>query len=183
MARIWRVDPAEATGEVKELLDGVQDRLGMTPNMMKIMARSPAALRGYLSLSVALAGGMLDAKFREQIALAVAQVNNCEYCLSRHAAIARRMGLSEAEIAASRRSCSDDAKKRAGLKFATELVVLRGRIGDERVCSVRAAGYSDAEIVEVVANVALNIFANYLNQVAETEVDFPRVSTALDHHW
>jgi uncharacterized peroxidase-related enzyme len=181
MARIRHVDPTKAAGEVKELLDGVQQRLGMTPNMMKIMARSPAVLRGYLSFSVALADGRLGAEFREQIALAVAQVNNSEYCLSRHAAIARRMGLSEAEIAANRRSWSQDGKKRAGLNFAAELVVLRGRMNDERLHRVRAAGYSDAEIVEVVANVALNIFANYLNQVAGTESDFPKVSTALDY--
>jgi AhpD family alkylhydroperoxidase len=108
MARIQLVDPANATGEVKEMLVGAQERLGMTPNIMKTMATSPRVLGGYLSFSNALAGARLSTKCRELIALAVAQANNCEYSLSLHTAIARRLGLSEAEVADSRRALSDD---------------------------------------------------------------------------
>jgi AhpD family alkylhydroperoxidase len=176
---IRHVKPTKATGRAKELLEGVQERLGMTPNMMKVMAASPVVLGGYLSFRSALASGTLDARFREQIALAVAQVNSSEYCLSLHTAVAKRMGLSEGEIAASRQSRSEDGKKDAGLKFASQMVILRGQVGDEAGRGLRAAGYSDAEIVELVANVTLAIFANYFNHVAGTEVDFPKVSTTV----
>jgi AhpD family alkylhydroperoxidase len=176
MARIRQVDPAEASGQAKTLLGGVQERLGMTPNMMKIMAVSPAVLGGYLSFRTALADATLDARFRLQIALAVAQANDSEYCLARYTAVARRMGLSEAEIDASRRFWSEDVKKDAGLKFARALVVFRGRISDQSIRGMRVAGYSDAEIIEVVANVALEIFSNYFNEVAGTEPDSPNMS-------
>ena len=171
MARIWRPDPRELTGEARELLEGVQQRLGMTPNMMKVMAASPAVLRAYLGFSVALAEGTLTARFREMIALLVAQGNNCQYCLSRHAAIARRMGLSESDIWGSQQSHSDDIKEDAGLKFARDLVALRGQVNDEAARSLRAAGYNDAGILEIVANVALNIFSTYFNHVVGTDLD------------
>jgi AhpD family alkylhydroperoxidase len=143
----------------------------MTPNMMKFLAASPAALGGYLSLSVALASGTLEPKCREQIGLAVAQANNSDYCLSRHTANARKIGMTESEIADARQSRSDNPKTDAGLKFAIKLVIFRGQVKDADVARVRAAGYSDAEIVEVVANVALDIFSNYFNHVAEPEVE------------
>lgn len=170
MAGTRRAGPDKAGGEAEALLAGVpagvQERLGMTPNMMKVMAASPAALGGYLSLSVALASGTLDPKFREQMALAVAQANNSDYHLSRHTVNAKRMGLTDAEIAAARQSRSDDPKIDAGLKFAMRLVIFRGQVNNADLAGVRAAGYSDAEIVEVVANVALFIFSNYFDHVA-----------------
>jgi AhpD family alkylhydroperoxidase len=179
VARIRHVDQDKATSEAKTLLDGVQDRLGMTPNMMKVMAASPAVLGGYLSLSAALAGGTLDKRFRQQIALAVAQANNSRYGLSLQTAIAKRMGMNDAEILASRQSRSDDAKQDAGLKFVTQLVTLQGQVSEEAVRRVRAAGYSDAEMAEIVANVALTLFTNYFNHVAGTEEqDHPKVSPA-----
>ena len=179
MTRIGQVDPTQAKGEAKRLLDGVQERLGMTPNMMKVMAASPAALNGYLSLGVALSGGTLSAMFREQIALAVAQANLSEYYLSRHTEIAKKMGMSDNEITASREARSDDGKCDVGLKFVSQLVILRGRVGDLAVQRLRAAGFCDAEIAEIVANVALCIFANYFNDAAGTEPDFPKVSVEL----
>lgn len=170
------VDPA---GHAKQLLDGVRKSFGMTPNMMKVMASSPAALGGYLNFSAALAGGVLDAKFREQIALAVAQANDSEYSLYHHAALAKSAGMSEEEIESSRRSRSEDAKRDAGLKFVLQLVVFRGKVDEKTMRRVRAAGYTDAEIIEVVANVGLEIFADYFNHVAAPEPDFPAVPTAL----
>ena len=180
MPRITAIDPANATGKAKQLLDAVKAKLGLTPNLMKTLATSPAALEGYLNFNGALAGGGLDAKFREEIALAVAQANSCEYCLAAHAALGSLAGLQADEIVASRSSRSSDAKRDAGLKFAQAIVVQRGGVSDAAVSKVRAAGFSDGEITEIVANVALNIYTNYINHVAQTSVDFPRVELSLE---
>ena len=179
MQRITAVDPAVATGKTKKLLDGVQAKLGMTPNLMKTLASAPAALEAYLNFGAALGSGILDAKFREQISIAVAQANSCEYCLSAHTAIGAMVGLTPQEIASSRESHAEDAKRDAGLRFAQTIVVQRGEVSDAAMAKVRGAGYSDGEITEIVANVSVNIFTNYFNLVAQTEVDFPRVPVAL----
>jgi len=179
MQRINVIDPAEATGKTKKLLDGVQAKLGMTPNLMKTLASAPAALEAYLNFGAALGTGNLDAKFREQIAIAVAQANSCEYCLSAHATIGKMVGLTPEEITASRDSHSEDAKRKAGLQLAQAIVVQRGEVSDAALTSARTAGYTDGEITEIVANVAVNIFTNYFNLVARTEVDFPRVQLSM----
>ena len=179
MQRINSINPGQATDKAKKLLDGVQSALGMTPNLMRTLANSPAALEAYLRFDAALGTGVLDRKFREQIALAVAQANSCEYCLSAHSAIGASIGLTDDEMAASRASHAADAKRDAGLQFAQSVVVQRGEVSNAAVELVRKAGYSDAEITEIVANVAVNIFTNYFNQIAQTEVDFPRVPVAL----
>lgn len=179
MQRLAAINPAEAVGKAKQLLDGVQAKIGMTPNLMKTLAAGPAALEAYLNMSAALATGGLDAKLREQIALTVAQANSCEYCLSAHSAIGKMVGLKPEEIAASREAHSADAKRQAGLQFAQAVVVERGEVSDEALARVRAAGYTDGEITEIVGNVAMNIFTNYFNHVARTIVDFPPVSVAL----
>ena len=179
MPRLNSIDPKEATGKAKELLDGVKAKIGMVPNLMRTFANSPAALEGYLNFSGALGGGLLDAKLREQIALTVADANSCEYCLSAHTAIGKMVGLNETELVASRRAASSDAKTEAALKFAHQLVVKRGEVLNSEIADVRAAGYNDGEITEIVANVALNIFTNYFNHVAQTVIDFPKVSLAV----
>ena len=179
MPRIQPVDPATATGRTRQLLDIVHKNLGLVPNLMKTLANAPAALEGYLNLNAALSGGTLGAQFREQIALAVAQANSCEYCLSAHTALGGMVGLTAQEIASSRSSSSTDRRRDAGLKFAQAIVVQRGEVSDAALASVRAAGYTDGEIVEIVVNVVLNILTNYFNHVAGTEVDFPRVDLAL----
>lgn len=176
MTRLKPVDAATAEGKTKELLDAVRKKLGRTPNLLLTLANSPAALESYLNFSGALAGGLLDAKLREQIAIATAEANSCEYCLSAHTAIGKMVGLSEDDLAASRQSKSSDAKAEAALKFAHQIVVSRGDVSDQEVERVRNAGYSDGEITEIIANVALNIFTNYFNHIAGTEIDFPRVS-------
>ena len=178
MPRLNAIDPKEATGKAKELLDGVKAKLGIVPNLMRTFANSPAALKGYLSFSGALGDGLLKAKVREQIALAVADANNCEYCLSAHTAIGKMMGLNDSEIVSSRQASSGDAKTDAALKFAHQIVVKRGEVLNSEIETVRNAGFSDGEITEIVANVALNIFTNYFNHVAQTVVDFPKVSLA-----
>lgn len=123
--------------------------------------------------------GDLDAKLREQIALTVAQANSCEYCLSAHSAIGGMVGLKPEEIAASREAHSHDARREAGLQFAQTVVVSRGEVSDDALARVRGAGYTDGEITEIVAIVAVNIFTNYFNHVARTDVDFPRVTVTL----
>jgi uncharacterized peroxidase-related enzyme len=176
MTRIKTVDPGAAGKRTAELLASVQKALGMTPNMMKTMAHSTVVLDGYLSFSGSLGRGALDAKFREQIALAVAEANGCDYCLSAHTAIGNIVGLGAGELAAARQATGADAHASAGLKFAQEIVRRRGQVSDDSLAEVRRAGYSDGEIAEIVANVALNVFTNYFNAVAGTEVDFPRVT-------
>ena len=180
MQRIAAINPTEATGKTKQLLDAVQAKLGMTPNLMKTLAAAPAALEAYLNFGAALTTGHLDAKLREQIALTVAQANSCEYCLSAHTAIGTMVGLKPEDIAASREARSADAKRAAGLQFAQALVVQRGEVTDSAIAQVKEAGYSEGDIAEIVANVAINIFTNYFNHVARTDVDFPKVSVLLE---
>lgn len=175
MNRITQVDPAGASGKTKQLFDGVQAKLGAVPNLFRVLGNSPAALEGYLNLSGALAGGAFNAKVREQIALAVAEGNLCSYCLSAHTFIGGKAGLSERDIAEARKSTAANVKTDAILKLALSIVVQRGEVSDGALKSARAAGVTDAEIVETVANVAVNIFTNYLNHVARTVVDFPEV--------
>jgi len=176
MPRLNAIDPTTATGKAKDLLDGVQKKLGMTPNMMRTMANSPAVLEGYLNFGAALGTGRLSAKLREQIALTVAEANGCDYCLSIHAAISKKVGLGADELAASRHATSSDPKTEAALSFAREIVVNRGEVGSAQFARIHEAGYGAGEIAEVIANVAINVFTNYFNLVAQTEVDFPKVS-------
>ena len=179
MQRISAINPATAGGKAKQLLDGVQAKLGMTPQMMKTMAVAPATLEAYLNFGATLATGTLDAKFREQIALTVAQANSCAYCLAAHSALGKMVGLSAEDIRSSREAHARAAKRNAGLRFAQALVIERGDVSDQTVAAVKAAGYSEGEIAEIVANVAINIFTNYFNHVARTEVDFPKVAVEL----
>ena len=179
MQRINQIDPTTATGKQKELLDAVKAKVGRVPNLMKTFATSPAALEAYLSFSGALGDGLLNAKLREQIALTVAEANACEYCLSAHTAIGKMVGLNESEIVSGRRASSADSTTNAALTFAHQIVVKRGQVDDADVAGVRAAGFGDGEITEIVSNVALNIFTNYFNHVAQTVVDFPKVSLAV----
>ena len=179
MPRIAPIDPARAMGKTKHLLDEVRSTLGVTPNLVKTFAHSPAALEAYLKFSTDLSQGMLSTQFREQIALAVAQANSCAYCLSAHTALGSDVGLSPEEIEASRACRSADEKEHAGLQLAQAIVIQRGEISAAIIEKARKAGYTDGEIVEIVSNVALNILTNYINHVARTEVDFPGVKVAL----
>lgn len=171
------IDAAPAAA--KPLLEAVNKQLGFVPNLFRVVANSPAALEGYLGMSGALAKGTLPAQTRERIALAVAQINGCNYCLSAHSELGRRFAkLSEAEIAANRQGGSLDPKADAAVRFAARVARERGHVSDADVQFVRMAGYDDAQIVEIVQHVALNTWTNYLNEVAKTEIDFP-VAQAL----
>jgi uncharacterized peroxidase-related enzyme len=179
MSRINALNPAEATGKARQLLDGVQANLGLTPNMMRVMASSPAVLEAYLNFSGALAGGSLSPQVREQIALAVGEANLCSYCLSAHTAIGGKLGLKPDAIAQARNASASDAKANAILKLARSIVVKRGEITDEEFQGARKAGLADGEIAEVVANVAVNIFTNYFNNIVQTDIDFPKVEPGM----
>lgn len=174
MSRINPVSP-DATGKAKQLLDAIHVKLGRTPNMMKVMAQSPAALEGLLSLTEALAGGELKPELREQIAIAVSQSNGCEYCLSAHTTIGKMRGLSPEELASARQAHSADPKSDAALQFVQAIVSEQGRVTDADLAAIRQAGYTDGEITEMVANVALMIFTNYFNNLAQTKLDWPLV--------
>jgi uncharacterized peroxidase-related enzyme len=176
MSRLPAIRTEEAPGKAKQLLEGVQAKLGITPNMMRVMANSPAVLQGYLGFSAALASGALDPKLREELALEVAEQNACGYCLSAHTALGKMAGLTEAELEGAREGRSDSAKTRAALEFARTVVAKQGRTNDADVETVRRAGFSDGEIAEIIAHVALNVFTNYFNNTADVEIDFPKVA-------
>jgi uncharacterized peroxidase-related enzyme len=175
MARIRPVDPAIARGKAADLLAGVARTLGSVPNLMRGLAHSPAALQAYLGFNAALAGGKLSARVREQIALAVAGANSCEYCAAAHAFLGGRLGVGAQEAQANLAGSSSDPDVEAVLEFARQVVARRGWVDDADVDRLRDAGYGDAELVEIIATVAINIFTNYFNHAARTEVDFPRV--------
>lgn len=176
MPRLSAIQPDKATGKAKELLHAVQAKLSITPNMTRVMANSAAVLEAYLSFSSALAGGLLNANLREQIALEVGEQNSCQYCVSAHTAIGRMTGLSDAEIEAAREAKSNAAKSTAALALARQIVAKQGRATQADVDAVRNAGFTDGEIAEIIANVALNIFTNYFNNTADVEVDFPKIA-------
>jgi uncharacterized peroxidase-related enzyme len=182
MSRIHQIVPESATGKARELLDAVKGKLGLVPNMTRAMANAPAVLEGYLSLSGALGKGALSAKDRERIALAVGQANGCEYCLAAHSTIGKMVGLTADQILDSRRGTSVESKSAAIVQFARQVLDKQGRLSDADLADARIAGLDDAAIAEVVGNVALNIFTNYFNHVAATDIDFPKAEPIVDHH-
>jgi uncharacterized peroxidase-related enzyme len=179
MPRLNPVDPAQADIRAKPMLDAVHRKLGMTPNMMKTMATSPAVLKGYLDLAGALGDASIPPRTQELIALAVAETNGCDYCLSAHTAIGGLFKIPAAELDAARDAANADPKTAAFLRFARIVVETRGKVADVDVAALRAAGATDAQVAEVVAIAALNVFTNLFNNVAATEVDFPRVLPRL----
>jgi len=176
MSRISQINPDTGRDPpgARALLDAVKDKLGLVPNMTRAMANAPAVLDGYLQFSGALGKGTLSARAREQIALAVAQANGCDYCLAAHSAVGKMVGLTAEQIQDSRRGNAVDAKTDALIRFARRVVDTRGRVSDGDIDEVRDAGFDDGVIAEVVADVALHVFTNYFNNVAETDIDFPK---------
>ncbi|MBS0254794.1 MAG: peroxidase-related enzyme [Proteobacteria bacterium] len=168
---------AEAPQPAQPLLEAVNKQLGSVPNLFRLVATSPQALEGYLGMSGALAKGALPAATRERIALAVAQINGCDYCLSAHTFLGKNLAkLDDAEITANRHGASNDPKADAAVRFAAKVAQSRGHIADTDFAAVQQAGYSDAQIIEIVQHVALNVWTNTFNNVFQTEVDFPAVT-------
>jgi len=161
----------------RPLLNAVHAQLGSVPNIFRMVATSPAALEGYLSLSGALAKGELPAPTRERIALAVAEINGCNYCLSAHTYLGKNLAkLDDTEMTVNRSGGSNDPKADAAVRFAASVTRQHGHVSDAELRTVKAAGYSDAQVIEIVLHVALNTWTNYVNGVAGTEIDFPVVT-------
>jgi uncharacterized peroxidase-related enzyme len=175
MSRISTPATIEAApAAARPLLEAVKKQLGSVPNLFRLVANSPAALEGYVSMHGALGKGALPAPTRERIALAVAEINSCRYCLAAHTYLARNVArLDDAEVAANRAGGSHDAKADAAVRFATAVARERGHVRADDLTAVRAAGYDDAQIIEIVQHVALNTWTNYVNEVAQTDIDFP----------
>jgi uncharacterized peroxidase-related enzyme len=167
---------ADAPLASQPLLEAVQRQLGVVPNLFRLVSTSPAALEGYLGLSGALAKGKLPAPTRERIALAVAEINGCDYCLAAHSYLGKTLAeLDDAEIIANRKGASNDPKADAAVRFAASVARERGHVGEQALREVQLAGYEDAQIIEIVQHVALNTWTNYINSVGMTEIDFPLV--------
>jgi uncharacterized peroxidase-related enzyme len=179
MSRIPTPASIEAAPEKSQpLLEAVQKQLGIVPNMFRAIGNSPAALEGYLGLNAALAKGALEAPTRERIALAIAEFNACDYCLSAHTYLGKnRSKLSDTEIAANRDGGSTDTKADAAVRFAVKVAETRGHPSEADVQAVKQAGYTDAQVMEIVLHVALNTLTNYVNETIKTEIDFPVVTT------
>lgn len=175
MSRVPLLTTADAPADSRSLLQQIHHTFGATPNMFKAVSNSPAALQSMWSAFGALGGGSLPAKLGEQIAVAVADRNRCEYCLAAHTALGRKAGASAEEMSAAQAGHSNDAKTAAALEFALKLVDHRGQLADSDVQRLRAAGFADGEIVEILAHVALNLFTNYVNVAFDVPVDFPAV--------
>jgi uncharacterized peroxidase-related enzyme len=175
MSRIALVNPAQTTPDRQALLDQVTQAFGATPNMFKAVANSPAALRSMWGAFGALGGGRIDAQLGEQIAVAVADRNACEYCLAAHTALGRKAGLTAAQLQSAQMGESADARTAAALRFALKLVNERGQVSDADVQALRQAGFDEEHIVEILAHVALNLFTNYVNVAFDVPVDFAPV--------
>jgi uncharacterized peroxidase-related enzyme len=166
----------DAPAAARPLLEAVAKQLGSVPNMFRAISLSPQALTGYLDLSGALGHGALPAATRERIALAVAEVNGCSYCLSAHTYLGRNLAkLNDAEITANRNGASNDPKADAAVRFAAKVARTRGQVNDADFAAVKEAGYTDAQVIEIVQHVALNTFTNLFNEVFQTDIDFPVV--------
>jgi len=175
MSRVQLLDPATLSGDRKQVLDQIQSAFGATPAMFRAVANSSAALRSMWASFGALGGGAIPARLAEQIAVAVADRNRCEYCLAAHTALGRKAGATAQEMAAAQAGESNDPRTAAALRFALKLVEDRGQVGDADVAALRAAGFDDGQVVEILAHVALNLFTNYMNVAFDVPVDFPAV--------
>jgi uncharacterized peroxidase-related enzyme len=176
MSRISIPSVENSLDASKPLLAAVHQQLGVVPNLMKLVGHSPAALEGYLSLNGAMGKSSLSTALREQIALAVAEFNGCSYCLSAHDYLGQNVAkITQEEIFAARKGNSSDQTAQAALRFALAVAQSRGKVSNADLADLKSAGFSEAAILEIIATVALNILTNYVNNVAQTDIDFPVV--------
>jgi uncharacterized peroxidase-related enzyme len=176
MNRIPLIDRAATTPDRQAVLDQIHGAFGTVPAMFRVVANSPAALKSMWGAFGALGGGVISPKLGEQIAVAVADRNGCEYCLAAHTALGRKAGASADDLRHAQTGESSDPKTQAALRFALKLVNERGQVSEADVQAMRTAGFSEEETVEVLAHVALNLFTNYVNVAFNTPVDFPVVA-------
>lgn len=171
MQRLNSVNPESAQGQTKEYFESVLKAYGTIPNTVKVMANSPAVLGSYLAFSSAMSEASIGEKLHNQLKLNTSESNTCEYCTSILSAVAPSAGLSADDILAGRSGDSEDTRTKAALAFANDVLESRGKVTNEQLASVQAAGFKDAEVVEIVASVVLGCFTNFLNNVADTELD------------
>ena len=171
--------PDTTSGMARELLDATQRQLGRVPNLYAAMAHSPIALRGYLDFRGALQQGVLDLKMRERVALLVAQLNDCDYCVAAHTFRGGKIGMAASDLLATRRADSADARTAAALRLVKALVLRDEANTGTALTEALQAGWNEAEVGELVAHIALNVFSNYFKQIAEPPLDFP-AAPALD---
>lgn len=176
MSFVQLIDSTQTTAERAAILSQIQQAFGTVPNMFRAVANSPAALRSMWGSFGALGGGSIPAKLGEQIAVAVANRNECEYCLAAHTVLGRKAGATAQELTAAQAGHAIDPKTDAALRFALKLVEQRGQVSGDDVRRLREAGFTDEGIVEIVSHVALNLFTNYVNLALDVPVDFPKVS-------
>lgn len=176
MTRVPLLDASTAKPEAQSQLRSVAQALGVTPAMFKAVANSPAALKSMWGSFGALGGGTLGAQIGEQIAIAVAERNRCEYCLAAHTALGRGAGLNDQQLASAQMGESSDPRTTAALRFALKLVTARGQVSAAEVQALRDVGFDDGQVVEVIAHVALNLFTNYVNIALDVPLDFPPVA-------
>lgn len=176
MQRIKTLTTATATGKGKDLLEGAKKAMGKELNIFGAMANAPAALEGLLGLVGSLSKGKLAPALREQLALVTAGENSCDYCASAHTYLAEHAGVAKDECAINLKGKSSDKKTQAALTFASQLVEKRGGVSEAELKTVKDAGFSDEEVVEILAHVALNTFTNYFNEAFKTDIDFPVVN-------
>ncbi|MEM6853045.1 MAG: carboxymuconolactone decarboxylase family protein [Planctomycetota bacterium] len=175
MPRIQPVDLTQPPADAAPFLDGLQDKLGRVPNIYATMAQAPAVLKGVLGASGTLGETSLSGALREQIALAVGGANRCDYCAAAHTAIGKMNGLSDDQTQAALAGSADDQKAQAAITFARAILDREGFVTDEQLAAVKLAGFGDQQVVEIITVTVFNIFTNYINHIAETEIDFPAV--------
>ena len=176
MSNVQLVTPTDTTGAHKEVFDQINGAFGSVPNMFKAIGNSSAAVESMWTSFGALSKGKLGAPLGEQIAVFVADLNRCEYCLAAHTLLGKNAGVSEADLGQAQAGKSSDAKTQAALNFAGKLVRNRGSVSSEDFAEVRNAGFCDEMIAEILAHVALHIFTNYTNVAFDVPVDFPKVN-------
>ncbi|WP_269532454.1 carboxymuconolactone decarboxylase family protein [Chitinimonas sp. BJYL2] len=176
MGRIALITPDIATHEQRSLLHSMGGLNGHVPNLVRIIANSPAALRAFTGLQSLAREGCLDLPTRERIALALAQKNGSTYCLSAHTQLGSQAGLNGAEMESNRLGDSHDARAAVAVRFACRLIEHRGDLDDAEFRAMRDAGYSDAEIVEVISHAGLNFLSNLISKASRVEIDFPLVT-------
>lgn len=179
MKQIQKISPETASKTVKASMVMVSKKLGRVPNMYQVMANSPAVLDAYVKFNGALSVGTLGSKMTELIALATAESNSCSYCLSAHTYLGSKVGLTETQMLEGRTFQSRDEKMNIGLTFAKKMLETPKEVASKDIEQLRDVGYTDGDILEIVANVTRNIFTNSINIISETEVDWPVIVKPL----
>jgi alkylhydroperoxidase family enzyme len=174
MQRLHSISKQAAQGRTRELLDAVQQAFGMVPNTASMMANSPAVLESFLAFSQAMGNARIGQKLHNQIKLNTSESNSCVYCTSILSAVGPAAGLTPEDILAGRTGNAEDRRAKAALAFAGDVLESRGKVSNQQLAAVREASFDDTDIVEIVASVVLGCFTNFLNNVAETELDIPR---------